>query len=286
MIEKICPTCGTTFSCKSKLQVYCSKKCKKKIQHQREQDKKYATKTRQYCQICGKEIDPRSKRQKVCSNECAKIYKKNYLKQYKQNNKEKLRINERKYYEAHKEEKQKRDKERYLQQAEKRKKQSKEWRLKNIDKVRQYEQSRKPQRNARLRERTRNDAEYNLNKRIRARLHHALKGHQKTERTIEILGYSTAELKEHIEQLFYGDMSWDNMNTWEIHHIIPVQEFCSSSIPTQDALKLANRLDNLIPLFIEDHIQITTIYNSTGKILTRDEIECIINVRKEGEHNR
>lgn len=31
MIEKICPTCGTTFSCKSKLQVYCSKNVKRKF---------------------------------------------------------------------------------------------------------------------------------------------------------------------------------------------------------------------------------------------------------------
>ena len=46
-------------------------------------------------------------------------------------------------------------------------------------------------------------------------------------------------------------------------------------------IKNANRLDNLMPLFKEDHKIITNIYKSEKKYLTREEIYDILKILRE-----
>jgi hypothetical protein len=67
---------------------------------------------------------------------------------------------------------------------------------------------------------------------------------QKEGKTIDILGYSAIELKEHIQSLFTDSMSWDNYGEWHIDHIQPLSSFDKDTNPS-----VVNALSNLRPLW-------------------------------------
>jgi hypothetical protein len=69
-------------------------------------------------------------------------------------------------------------------------------------------------------------------------------GKKKEGQTIEILGYSALELKEHLESLFLTGMTWDNHGEWHIDHIVPVTTFSSDT-----SCSIVNALSNLQPLW-------------------------------------
>ena len=87
----------------------------------------------------------------------------------------------------------------------------------------------------------------------RSILHSTLKrlGTFKQDHTINMLGYSALELKNHIENLFTEGMSWKNYGLyngelnhgWDIDHIIPL----ASAKTVEDVLRL-NHYTNLQPL--------------------------------------
>lgn len=69
-------------------------------------------------------------------------------------------------------------------------------------------------------------------------------GKKKEGKTIDILGYSAEELKNHIQSLFTEGMSWGNHGEWEIDHIKPVTSFDKETPPS-----VVNALSNLQPLW-------------------------------------
>ena len=69
-------------------------------------------------------------------------------------------------------------------------------------------------------------------------------GKTKEGHTIDLLGYSALELKEHIESLFLDGMSWDNHGEWHIDHKIPVSTF-----DPETSSSVVNALSNLQPLW-------------------------------------
>lgn len=71
---------------------------------------------------------------------------------------------------------------------------------------------------------------------------------EKESETIKLLGYSSLQLKEHIEFLFSEGMSWDNHGEWHIDHIKMVSEFDKNT-----PMNIVNSLDNLRPLWAEDN---------------------------------
>ena len=71
------------------------------------------------------------------------------------------------------------------------------------------------------------------------RLNTSKQGH-----TIDILGYSALDLKNHIESQFQSGMTWLNYGEWEIDHIKPVTKF-----PNDASIKEVCALDNLQPLW-------------------------------------
>lgn len=73
-------------------------------------------------------------------------------------------------------------------------------------------------------------------------------GKKKEGHTIDLLGYSALELKEHIEALFVDGMYWDNHGVWEIDHVMPVTSFDSETLPN-----VVNALSNLQPLWRADN---------------------------------
>ena len=66
----------------------------------------------------------------------------------------------------------------------------------------------------------------------------------KIGKTIDLLGYSALDLKNHITILFTDGMSWDNYGEWHIDHIKRVSEFDKETHPS-----IVNALSNLRPLW-------------------------------------
>jgi len=69
-------------------------------------------------------------------------------------------------------------------------------------------------------------------------------GKKKEGHTIDLLGYSALELKQHIESLFTEGMTWGNHGEWHIDHIKPVITF-DPATPSS----VVNALSNLQPLW-------------------------------------
>ena len=69
-------------------------------------------------------------------------------------------------------------------------------------------------------------------------------GKPKEGHTIELLGYSALDLKNHMISLFTDGMSWDNHGEWHIDHIKRVSEFDKDT-----AIDIVNALSNLRPLW-------------------------------------
>lgn len=74
-------------------------------------------------------------------------------------------------------------------------------------------------------------------------------GTKKSDKTINCLGYSSDDLKFHIEMQFEKDMNWNNYGKWEIDHKKPV-----SSFDKTDSIMIVNSLDNLQPLWKKDNL--------------------------------
>ncbi len=75
---------------------------------------------------------------------------------------------------------------------------------------------------------------------------------EKTDRTHEVLGYSPAQLREHIEKQFVKGMSWDNYGSWHIDHIVSIAEHIRSG---ERDPAVINCLTNLRPMWAKDNIR-------------------------------
>lgn len=86
-----------------------------------------------------------------------------------------------------------------------------------------------------------------------SRLHrHAIAkvGAIKTSPTFESLGYTAEEFRVHIEKQLTDGMSWQNMDEWQIDHIIPI-----STAKTEEDVIALNQLTNLRPLWAGENNQ-------------------------------
>lgn len=86
---------------------------------------------------------------------------------------------------------------------------------------------------------------------VSARMWAALKG-RSDGALFSRLGYSVADLMEHLERQFTPDMSWDNYGDWHVDHIAP----CASFDMTDDR-QFAEcwAMSNLRPLSAMDNIR-------------------------------
>lgn len=88
---------------------------------------------------------------------------------------------------------------------------------------------------------------------IRSRLWQALKGINKSVCSMDLIGCSSVELKNHLESKFQSGMTWDNYGKsgWHIDHIRPLSSFDFKD-PKQ--LGEACHYTNLQPLWAKDNI--------------------------------
>lgn len=150
-----------------------------------------------------------------------------YDKNYYENNKENIKLNQ----------------ERYKQ--------------KNIEiikeKRRQYKQLNKEKIRAAKNKRLKTDINFKLRKSIRNRLQLALKHNYTKGLAFSNLGCSLSDLKLHIEKQFKLGMTWDNwrFNGWHLDHIKPL---CSFDLTNPEQLKIATHYTNLQPLWAKENL--------------------------------
>lgn len=266
--EKVCPICGKEFIANRSIDVYCSKECyeESKVIYRREHRviKEQPEKT---CPVCGKKFVGKNSQKIYCSRKCQwQAYQREHSEELRKksrthyfNNKEKYK----KWEEANREKRLRQKHEYYLNHKEEKKEYSRLNRERiRVNKLKRYY------------EKMEEDINYRLLRKCRDFVHRCLTS-TKLHRTYSILGYTPEELRRHLETSFYGNMSWDRRD-WEIHHIQPLDTFNflnEDGTDNYDAIKEANKLSNLIPLFKEDHKKVTSIYNSEGRWLDRQEIE-------------
>jgi hypothetical protein len=157
-------------------------------------------------------------------------YKKEKLKEWRENNVEHLKDYSKNKYEENKES---------ISEN------KKVWRENNKDKINEYR--REYQKN-----RLSKDPLYKLSSSIRNRIGLSFKrnGYTKNSSTYEILGCSFEDFKLYLQDLFKDGMSWENQGEWHLDHIIPV----SSANSEEDIIKL-NHYKNFQPLWAIDNIK-------------------------------
>ena len=213
---------------------------------------------------CEKEIEKFVKRNNGYRHQCKECYNKylsqrrksetflNYSREYRKNNREKLKQVARKSYRKQIE----------LNEVEYRKK-IKIWRQ-NSDKTNEkevYKRTREKNRD-KIRERNKkynkkrreNDSLFKLSNSIRRLINHAFKNNKKSSKTQQILGCTFEEFKQYLESKFESWMTWENYGnkngiaktlnfSWDLDHIVPL----SSAKSEEEIIKL-NHYTNFQPL--------------------------------------
>lgn len=129
------------------------------------------------------------------------------------------------------------EKERYAKNPEFHKKRHQEYSKNNREKVNKY-----------IRDKYSNDLQFKFKCVLRSRLLIALKGKQKSDRTLKLIGCTIPVLKIHIENQFEKGMTWDNWEYygWHIDHIIPISLF---DLTNKEEVLKACHYTNLHPMW-------------------------------------
>ena len=177
-----------------------------------------------------------------CCYGCSKLKSSTYAK----NNRQKINDRKRADYHANIEENREYHRDHYARNPDIVKKNNKRYVDKNKDKVNEYK----------LRwhkERYKNDPTFRLTHHMRRTLKRVLNytGNLKNRRTTEYLGYTTEELRNHIESQFVDGMSWGNYGDWHIDHVIPVIKWIQAGVTDPSVI---NALDNLQPLWAKENM--------------------------------
>jgi hypothetical protein len=133
------------------------------------------------------------------------------------------------------------EKERYAKNPEFYKKKHREYSKMNRETVNKY-----------VRDKYANDLQFKMKCILRARLLVALKGKQKSDRTLNLIGCSIPELKVHIEKQFKKGMTWENWvyKGWHIDHKKPISKF---NLIDKEEIKRACHYTNLQPMWSLDN---------------------------------
>jgi len=183
----------------------------------------------------------RKRRQKHRENNKEEINRRR--REYNRNNKERVNRQQREYYQKNREKILKTCKEYNQGKREQLNEWQREYRKKNKEMLREKEKKRG-------RERRKKRPWDHIWRNVLVSVLTRFK-HKKSDKTVEILGYSAQELKEHLESRFQEGMSWDNYgrNGWVIDHVVPVSKFDKDT-----PMHIVNSLKNLQPLWEKDNL--------------------------------
>ncbi len=131
----------------------------------------------------------------------------------------------RKYKYISKEEISKRQKETYKKHRKKRLDYAKKYNKNNPEMVRENSKRWRQKNPNYKKDKWRTDPEFRLKNILRNRFYKVIKGYSKSGSVLSLIGCSVSELKDYLQSMFVGDMSWDNYGEWHIDHIKPCSLF-------------------------------------------------------------
>ena len=127
--------------------------------------------------------------------------------------------------------------------------------LKNLDKIKIYNEQNRERRNKYLINKRETDINFRLISNTRNRIYNSLKGMTKQSSTKEILGIDIDLYRKWLEFQFTPKMNWENI---EIDH---VKSICMFDVSDNEQLKEALSWKNTRPLLKYDHHQKGTKFN-------------------------
>lgn len=172
--------------------------------------------------------------------------------EYKKNNKNKVKESAKIYSIKNRE----KIKQRRLNNKESHKKYVKEWAKNNKDKCKRSKEKwykNNPEKvNLRARELRKNSLQHRIKMNLRTRLYHAIKGHCKSEATLNLLECSIEYFRLYFEGKFKKGMTWENYGkVWHIDHRVPCAMF---DLTNPAAQKVCFHYTNLQPLFKHENL--------------------------------
>ena len=170
---------------------------------------------------------------------------KEYSKEYYLKNKDRINAAHRKWRRKNWEFIKEWDREYYLKNKEQIDKSHRKWALNNKEKMNKS-------RNRYVRKRIKTDLNYKLRMTLKVRLQQALKGLNKSKRTMELLGCTIDELWTHLESKFTDGMTRDNHGTWHVDHIKACTKF---DLTDPEQQQICFHWSNLQPLWARDNIR-------------------------------
>lgn len=196
--------------------------------------------------VCVECMLRRSKIYKEKNKEAIKKVRKKYI----EGNRDKVNATDKKYRLKNKEKILRQRRDRFKNNPEKYREKSREYHAKNADNIR--ESRREYYRNY-MREK-RKDPVFKMKAVIRSMIRRLV---DKTKanvnsRTEHAVGYTSEQLKEHIESKFLIGMSWENRDEWHVDHIKSIKSYIDDGVTDP---KIINALSNLQPLWVEDNLK-------------------------------
>ena len=119
--------------------------------------------------------------------------------------------------------------------------------LKNLDKIKIYNEQNKEKRNKYLKNKRETDVNFRLISNTRSRIYKSLKGMTKQSSTKDILGINIDLYRKWLEFQFTPEMNWGNI---EIDHVKPI---CMFDVTKDEELGEAFSWKNTQPLLKHDH---------------------------------
>lgn len=169
----------------------------------------------------------------------------NYQKKYKLSHKKKLEQYLYQYRKNHKKQIQTQRKIYAIKNKEKIKLYNKKYRQENKEKV-------KKQLREYIKNRCKIDINFKLAKNLRHRIYKSLKGINKSQITLKLLGCSLDFFRLYLQNKFQPEMSFSNYGKWHVDHIIPCASFDLSKPKEQ---KKCFNYKNLQPLWAKDNLE-------------------------------
>jgi hypothetical protein len=166
-------------------------------------------------------------------------------KKYIKNNLEKVKERRHKYYLKNIKKFKEFGKQRYLKNKEEIKSKTRQWGVDNPEKVKIYSREKGI--------RYRKNPMKKLNMNISYGIWLSLNGTKKHRHWEDLVGYTVADLKSHLENLFISGMGWDNYGIWHVDHKIPKSAFNFSCAEDID-FKKCWALSNLQPMWGIDNV--------------------------------
>lgn len=161
----------------------------------------------------------------------------------------------------------------YAENEERMKQKRKERDAKNHDRnlqwQREYEKKNKEKRQKQRRERYANNPDARLSHKLSCNIKRAVKNKwEKAYKTLETLGCSMIELREHISKMFEPGMSWENYSyeIWHLDHIIPKSAFDLGDPVMQ---KICFGYLNLRPMWSKHNMQ-------KNKNYSKDDLDIVL----------